>query len=198
MRAHHRIHSKSPINRLALGLGLGFALLAGAGIAAKGSDPPVSELKAAYLYNFARFTEWPADDMPPGERLDLCATDAAVAEALEVLTNGKSIGDHAMAVIRFDFTGKGRRTIRRMRLERCELLYVGELDLRTVVDVLGRVNDRPIFTVGEAEEFTRMGGVARFFDERGRLRFEINTTSAQRSGLQLSAQLLQLARIVKD
>lgn len=184
-----------PIRAVAV---LGLMLVLPCRLAAGGDEVPEHELKAAFLYNFARFTEWPEDDMPPGEPLELCIADAAVAGALEALVNRKFVGDHPLVVRQLTLSGRDTATIRPLRLRYCEVLYVAQLDLRTAVAVLGRVNDAPVLTVGETEDFTRMGGVARFFVERGRLRFEINTTSAQHSKLQLSAKLLQLARIVKD
>jgi hypothetical protein len=147
-------------------------------------------LRAAFMYNFAKFTEWPANLIPSDQPIVFCVTDdAPMAVALEQIVKGRAVGGHALAV-------------RRVGLDRgvraCHLLYVSGLDAKRTSELLGTVEHLPVLTVGDFERFAQMGGVASFFVEDGKMRFAINIDSAQRAGLRVSSKLLMLARIVRS
>jgi hypothetical protein len=148
-------------------------------------------LKAAFLYNFAKFTEWPGEALAPGTPLVLCVVnDRAVADTLASLTKGRSVDGHALVVsmIKPDAAA----------LTSCRLLFTSGLDAARSTALLESIAGKPILTVGDADKFAETGGVAGFFVEDGSLRFAINLEAAQRSGVHLSAKLLRLAKIVKD
>jgi hypothetical protein len=155
------------------------------------NDPGASapDLRAAFMYNFAKFTEWPTTVVGRDRPIVFCVTDdAEVADALEEIVKGRAVGGHALAVRR---TGLGSD------VRACHLLYVSGLDPKRASEVIGSVNHAPVLTVGDFERFAQMGGVASFFVEDGKMRFAINIDSVQRAGLQVSSQLLMLARIVR-
>jgi hypothetical protein len=153
-------------------------------------------LKAAYLYNFIRFTEWPADESRAGGPLDVCVTNGAVAQALEPLA-GKAVDGRPIAVHRVVLS-KGLAASTLEWLRKCEVLYVDDAGAATVSDLLRQLKGRAVLTVGDRGDFTAMGGVVRFYLDRGRLRFEINQGAALQENLRLSAQVLQLARPQKE
>jgi hypothetical protein len=159
------------------------------GISASGSGQAATEaaLKAAFLYNFAKFTEWPAAALPAGARLALCATDEAVWKELAPMTAGRSIDGH---LIETRLTGPDSETLRS-----CHMLYVSDVDATRAAQILGRLKGAPVFTVGDLDGFVRLGGVARFFVERGRMRFDIGVESSQRASLRVSSKLLSLAKV---
>lgn len=149
-----------------------------------------SDLKAAFLSNFAKFTEWPSDALGPGQRLTLCVMgDASIADALERAIEGRHIGGHELAVQIVSLDGP---------LRSCHLLYASGLDTVRSTQFFQALNGAPVFTVGDGDRFAESGGVAQLILEGDRMRFAINVTSAQRARLTLSSKLLGLAQIVKD
>jgi len=154
----------------------------------EGASAPA--LRAAFMYNFAKFTEWPANVIPRDQPMVFCVTDdAQMAEALEQILKGRAVGGHTLAV---------RRVALDNGLRACHLLYASGLDAKRTNELLGTVERLPVLTVGDFERFAQMGGVANFFVEDGKMRFAINIDSAQRAGLRVSSKLLMLARIVRS
>jgi uncharacterized protein DUF4154 len=148
-------------------------------------------LKAAFLYNFAKFTEWPADALPQGEPLVMCViNDRAVGEMLTDLTKGRSIDGHAVVVSTMKLDSPA--------LAACRVLFTSGLDAARSGVLLESVGGKPVLTVSDHDKFAQLGGVANFFVENGNMRFAINLDAAQRAGVRLSSKLLNLAKIVKD
>lgn len=167
------------------------ALLAGVGGALRASEPMSAHTaKAAFLVNFVKFAEWPAQALPSGAPLVLCvADDGNVAAALERSTEGREAGGHALMVRRIDVDGAVRA---------CHLLYAGGLDATRSSALIARAQGAPLLTVSDYPRFSQLGGVAHLFLDGGRMRFAVNVDAAARSGLRLSSRLLSLAVLVKD
>lgn len=144
---------------------------------------------AGFLYNFAKFTEWPAESLPAGAPLVLCVVgDPAVWRSLEQAGQGHEIDGHPVAVWKLTVDDQIRS---------CHLVYAGGVDRKQAVGLLGSLKGVAIFTVSDLTVFTGMGGTAHLFIEQGRMHFAVNVESAQRAGLRLSSKLLILAKIVK-
>jgi hypothetical protein len=147
-------------------------------------------LKAAFLYNLAKFAEWPPDVVVSGGPITLCVLgDAAVADILAESVKGHNIEQHAVIVSRITPEGPVRT---------CQLLYLSGLDPSHTVHVLESVTGAAVFTVSDLDRFAQMGGVAHLFMEGGRMRLAINLDAGQRARLHISSKLLALAKIVKD
>ena len=161
-----------------------------AGVAASGWAQTVAApaLKAAFLYNFAKFTEWPADALGPGSPLGVCTTDEAVFDQLVKSTAGRSIGDHQVAARRVAADDASLRG--------CHVLYIPDLDATGTARLLEALKDAAVLTVGDGEAFVKFGGVAGLFVENGQMRFAIGVESARRARLELSSKLLSLAKII--
>jgi hypothetical protein len=166
-----------------------FGLLPAAYISAAGQPVTQSALRAAFLYNFAKFTEWPVD--PSAENpLILCVVDdGPVESALGELVGGAAINGRPATVWR---GAKGPE------LRTCHLLYLGETNTGRAAAILDGIQGAPVLTVSNGDEFIRLGGIVGLFIEDGRMRFAINPEAAQRSGVRLSSRLLKLAKILKD
>ena len=175
-------HTKQVIVALAAML-----LVVHAGLDAQAVTQPA--LRAAFLYNFAKFTEWPADNLPAGP-LTLCVIDdSAVEGALSELVGNSTINGRAVTISR-NASGP--------RLRACHLLYVGGPTSGRAAAILDELLGAPVLTVSNGDDFIRLGGIVGLFVEEGRMRFAINQDAAQRAGVRLSSRLLQLARIFKD
>jgi hypothetical protein len=147
-------------------------------------------LRAAFLFNFAKFSVWPADTLAPGQRLSMCVVgDAAVADALGQTIKGHVIEGHELTVtvLKVDESASG-----------CHLLYVSASEIKRSAGLLLGVKRVPVFTVSDAEGFAQSGGVAELIVENDRIRFAINVASANRTRLSISSKLLSLATIVND
>jgi hypothetical protein len=163
-------------------------LLAWAASAALAQSAPESALKAAFLYNFAKFAEWPAD-APSADPLTVCVFgDSAIADALDQTVKGRTVDGRKTVVVRVKPEG----------FRGCHVLYLAGLDTKHTQAVIDDLKGAPVLTVGDREQFAQSGGVAGLFVEQGRMRFAINVEAAQRGRLRISSRLLSLAKIVKD
>lgn len=158
-----------------------------AGLDAQAVTQPA--LRAAFLYNFAKFTEWPPDSLPTGPLMLCVIDDSAVEGALSELVGNSTINGRTVTI---------SRNASGARLRACHLLYVGEATPGRAAAILEELLGAPVLTVSNGDDFTRLGGIVGLFVEEGRMRFAINQDAAQRAGVRLSSRLLQLARIIKD
>jgi hypothetical protein len=156
---------------------------------AHGQDVTEGALKGAFLYNFAAFTVWPVEALPPGAPIQACIVgDGAVAAALVRNAKGRQVSGRELVV-----TTRTENT-----LEGCHLLYVAATSARSAAQAVTSVAQSPVLTISDVDEFARVGGIAQFFVEGGKMRFRVNLESAKRARLQLSSRLLSLADLVHD
>lgn len=159
--------------------------LASATMRAQTASEPA--LKAAFLYNFARFAEWPAD--AAAGPLTICVIgDAAIADALDGTVKGRTIDNREVAVSRVKPEG----------LRACHVLYVAGVDPIRAQQIVDELKSAPVLTVSDGEVFAKNGGIAGVFVEQGKMRFAINVEAAQQARLRISSRLLSLAKIVRD
>jgi len=149
-----------------------------------------TELKAAYLLNFAQFVEWPADAVPVGSALMVCiVNDDGVAHAVDKAILNRSVDGHGLTVKRFK-TG--------LPLPGCHILYLGSGELKSSLEVVETVKGLFLLTVSDAKRFAENGGMVELFVEGGRMRFAVNTDALQRAHVRLGSRVLGLATIVRD
>ena len=152
-----------------------------------------SEVKAAFLYNFAKFVEWPPDAFPaPSAPMILCVygTDrasTALESSLLELTRGESLNSRPLAV---------RRLGDLVQIRECHVLFVGAAEKGHLPEVLAALRETRALTVGEGADFLDKGGMIRLFLEQNRMRFDINLDAAEKGSLKISSKLLRLAQAV--
>jgi hypothetical protein len=148
-------------------------------------------LKAAYIYNFAKFTEWPTGAVPSAEPLLMCVLgDPAVGDALARAVKGRTLlAGQKMAVS--DVPLKAPAGPQRA----CHVLYVSGVTSDQAKKVIAAVRDVPVLTISDIDGFTEIGGIAQFFFEHGQLRFSVHLGSVKRARLQISSRLLILAEL---
>ncbi len=183
----------SPLIPAGAGLsGLGGGGLGWGGVAWAAAAEPAREhrIKAAFIYNFAKFTHWPAGSFADGEApLDFCIYgEDPLHGALDAIA-GKTIRGRKVTV---------RRIAAIAASAGCHLLFIGDSEAERLTGILAAVGDRPVLTVADMPNFTRAGGIINLkTTEEDRLRFEINTGTARRAGLKFSSKLLSLAEITQ-
>lgn len=173
---------------LAASLALAVMLGAQPAVAGRQSAAPDVAVLAAFLYSFARFTEWPK--LPGGATLVACVVgNDDVAQALTGIVQGKTIAGHGLMV---------RRPTDSAAWGDCHLLHVGDgLTSRFSAGLAG-IRQLPVLTTSDAKGFSRSGGIAELYIEGGQMRFVINLDAVERSGLRLSSRLLGLATVIRD
>lgn len=161
--------------------------LAGATWAAAQVAEP--SLKAAFLLNFVKFTEWPASAVPAGGPLRLCISDPAVADALAPLVSGRSSAGHTLTVTPVETSAD---------FSSCALLYLTSKQVGAARPRLESVRQAPILVVSDGPDALVAGGTAYFYVDTDRMRFAISPGGATARGLKISSQLLSLAKLVRD
>lgn len=157
------------------------------------AQPPAGseyQVKAAFIYHFARFTQWPEGSLPePDSPLVLCIiTSEPDADVLFSLRD-KAVRDHRLVI---------RKPESAAEISDCHLLYLATEDMEVIRRGLALARGRPILTVGEASGFLQLGGVINFFEREQRLRFAVNLDAGEAAGLKFSSQLLMSAEIIQE
>lgn len=152
------------------------------------AGPSEYEVKAAFLYNFARFVEWPLD--VPGADGTFVVTVLGrdpFRSALDDTLRGKTIDGKRVVV---------RRVSHSEDVGHSHIVFISDSETDRLPAILKSLDAAPVLTVGDMSQFAERGGVIGFKVDQERIRLEINVAAAQRSRLRISSQLLKLARIV--
>ena len=168
------------------------ALLLGSapGLASLDRDPlPEYPVKAAFLYHFLEFVEWPrASPLPPARvTIGVLGRDP-FGEVLDKAILKKIVQGRTLTIRRFASIDD---------LEACEILFISTSEMKQLPQILERLQGAAVLTVGEADRFARRGGMIGFVLEDDRVRLEVNRAAADKAGLQISSKLLAVARVVK-
>jgi hypothetical protein len=171
-------------------LALASALAWPAGLHAQNAKQREYEIKAAYLYNFIRYIDWPADTLPPaGGRIIIgIVGDNPFGTAIDPL-NGKQIKGCTLAV---------KQIIDAKDLDQCQIIFICASEKLRLPEIFRELKDSKALTVSEIDGFAAQGGIINFIYERNKVRFEINPDAARRSRLNVSSDLLKLARLVRS
>lgn len=149
------------------------------------------KLKLAFLYNFAKFVDWPADAFSsPQATLNICII-------------GRDPFDNDLERQVSERSVNGRRymlhTVRSGgNLSACHIVFLPAGTDYSLPEVLKQVGGSPAITVGESAGFAHRGGTVNFVLEGTRLRFEVNLDVSQRARSRISSRFLALARIVRE
>lgn len=147
------------------------------------------QVKAAFLFHFAQFVDWPPDAFKNAAApLTYCTVGGDPFDGeLEKALSGKSIGAHPLRV---------QHVKQARELQGCQILFIGIAEKNGLAATLGSVKSSPVLTVGDSEHFAQQGGIIGFCEEEKKIRFEINLGAATSARLRISAKLLSLAKTV--
>jgi hypothetical protein len=155
---------------------------------AQGGAPSEYQVKAAYLYNFAKFVTWPPGTFESASdpiRIGILGRDP-FGGLLERTVAGKQVEGRSFEVAHL---AAGARPVR------CQILFFGSDERRTPGEVLDPSRLRGVLTVGESDHFLEEGGGILLFTEEDQVRFQISTDATSGSGLRLNSRLLGVARV---
>jgi hypothetical protein len=145
---------------------------------------PEYAMKAAYLYNFAQLTEWPAASVTGRETFNLCIIGPdEMATALEPL-RGRMVNQQRLRILRVTESSEARQ---------CQILFVAEDSGTQGIRLLDALRGTTVLTITDDPRVARAGAMLAIFAEGKRLAFDVNLDAAKRSQLNFSSKLLHLA-----
>ena len=162
---------------------------------ARGLDPKLQveqrfeefEIRAAFLFSLAKFTDWPEQSLPAGSPLIIGVVGTSpMALALERAAIGPLQG-HRIVVKRFRPADE---------VPACHILYFPQAEERFLPAIRDRLSRQAVFTIGETSFFLGYGGALQLFTEEGRLRFVINRPALDHANLRVPAKVQRLAKHV--
>lgn len=151
--------------------------------------PSEYELKAAFIYQIARFVEWPPTGMPvnTGEPLRLCVLGSNPFGAALGSIRGKPVNERRMEVSLLDMDAG---------ISECAILFITAPAEKHLERIAALSRGAGVLTIGDTQGFAGRGVMVNFFQQDGKIRFEVNLDATRHGGLKISSKLLSLARIV--
>ncbi len=147
-------------------------------------------VKAAFLYNFAKFVTWPAAAFPDGSApVVFCIVgEDPFGDLLESTTKDRKVEGRNIEI---------RRVTADALLAGCHLVFLSGSDVGRTARVLQQAKSAGALAIGESDDFLGGGGMIRLLVEDGKVRFDVSTRATETVGLKVSSQLLKLARDVE-
>jgi len=168
------------------------ALVALLAVASHAEGPVADEyqVKAAFLFNFAKFVEWPPSAFKgPDDPIAICVLGQdPFGSALEDAVRDKTVANRTFVV---------RDVSNDQQASKCQIVFVRASEQKHFRPLLEELKGYSVLTVGESEDFTANGGIINFKLKEARVRIEIDTGAAERAKLHISSKLLSLAEIAR-
>jgi hypothetical protein len=151
---------------------------------------PEYKIKAVFIYNFAKFVEWPAEEPPkPDKILTICVMGVDPFGAYFNVLKGKTIKGRTVEI----------KTIMSIeKAKNCDCLFISDSEKSNVAEILGDLKDHKVLTISDMDGFLEAGGIIQFVLEKRKVRFLINMGAAKRAGFKVSSKLLELAKKIKN
>lgn len=155
------------------------------------NGPSEYQLKAAFLFNFAKFVEWPARSFAsPQAPFSICILGAdPFGQAIDDTLRGQTMDSRPVTALRVQDLSQ---------LRHCQMVFISISEKSSLQAILQSVQGANVLLVGETPGFAAAGGAIQFQMQDNHIRFSINPAAAERAGLHISSKLLSLATIVRD
>ncbi|MGD0651896.1 MAG: YfiR family protein [Verrucomicrobiia bacterium] len=152
---------------------------------------PEYKLKAAFVFNFAKFVEWPPKAFA-GDHSPLVIGvlgDNPFDTVLDEMTQGKTVNGRPVEI---------KRSRRVEELTGCHVIFISASEKQRQAKILAALKGSNALTVSDTDDFLESGGIIQLVMEEKKIRFDINARAAERASLQISSQLLNLARHMEE
>jgi hypothetical protein len=159
--------------------------------AAQSGAPTEYQVKAAFLFNFTKFVEWPATAFADPRApivLGVLGEDP-FGRSLNLIVDGQFVRGRGITIRNYHFGDD---------LRGCQVLYVSASEQARTAQILGGLQRASMLTVSDMPNFAGEGGVVQFYMEEDRVRFVVNVDAAARANLRVSAKLLAVAHVIND
>ena len=145
--------------------------------------------KAVYILNFFQFVEWPDSSFENDRSPIVLAVlgDDPFGKILDETVQSEKVGSHPIIVKRFHVLNE---------LGSCHAIFISSSEKGSVQTILKHVDDRPILTISDIDDFGDRGGDIGFYLENNKIRFAINMQALKQSDLKVSSKLLRLAKVI--
>ena len=174
----------------AMRLALATMVLAAASVASAQQARSEFEVKAAYLYNFARFVQWPTRAGGDGSVFAICVLGAdPFGRTLDSTLSGLTLGGAKVIARRIAAPADART---------CRIVFIAASEEDALAAVLRTLASSDVLTVSDIPRFVDRGGMVQFVTEGGRIRFAVAIPPAQAAGLMFSSELLRVAALVRS
>jgi hypothetical protein len=155
-------------------------------------QPPPSEyqVKAAFLFNFPKYVEWPGNVLGEDDKplvLGVLGQDRFGGD-LRAIVGSKLVEGRTVIL---------KSPVSEQEAKKCHVLFISDSERKRLPELLGGLKSLPVLTVGESEGFLEHGGTINFVIRESKVRLDINLAGAEKAGLKISAKLLGVADRVK-
>ena len=173
--------------RATLFLCLSLALLPAVDGSAQEQPPLEYQVKAAFLFNFAKFVEWPPAAFADAKSPIVIGIlgDNPFGEDLAKTVRDKTVNNRPIT-IKKEFRSLADAT-------NCHILFISTSEKQRLPEIFKGLRGASVLTVGETDRFTETGGMINFVTGGNKIRFQINVEAAKSAGLKVSSKLLSLA-----
>ena len=173
-----------------LAVAVAWVLVAVPCLRAQSSKPTDYDVKAAYLYNFGHFVEWPANvASAQNDSFTVCVLGQdPFGQVLDGALAGETIAGKRVAA---------KRISNLQESANCQILFLTSGEEARLNTIIKALNKQAVLTVSDMPQFSQRGGMIQFVLEGKRVRFEVNLAAVQHAGLTLSSELLKVATTVR-
>ena len=153
------------------------------------SDPSEYQVKAAFLFNFTKFVEWPENAFvdPHAPIVIGVIGDDPFGESLVSIVAGQKAQGRGIEIVKYRYGDN---------LRRCHVLFISGSERQRRAPILASLQEASVLTVSDIDGFAEAGGAIQFVVQENRVRFVVNLEVATQSKLRVSAKLLALARVI--
>lgn len=150
------------------------------------SAPTEYQIKAAFLFNFAKFVDWPAQPATTADSPIIIGLlgDNVFHDDLANALNRKTVNNRPLQFQQYSSVSDATN---------CEILFISPSEQSHFNKIIGKLHNAAILTVSEADHFIDAGGMINFVIVEKKVRFQINNDAAKKAGLTISSKLLSLA-----
>jgi hypothetical protein len=152
-------------------------------------SPTEYEVKAAFIYNFARYIQWPKESDNNKPFVIAVLGKDPFGAALDDAVRGQKVQGRPVVIKRFTKIDD---------VSDCDILFVCASESGHLQQIFAALHHAPVLTIGDVDRFAELGGMINLTTEESRIRFEMNVQAIERAGLKAGSQLLRLARIVTE
>lgn len=148
------------------------------------------QVKAGFLFNFAKFVEWPTNAPGGSDKLRIgILDDGKVYPIMANELSGQRVGNRGIETIRCKLGDD---------LKRCGMLFITRPQAGRMAELRKAVAGAPVLTVGEFDRFAERGGCINFVHKGENIRFEVNLAAVERAGLKISSKIASMAIIIRS
>lgn len=144
------------------------------------------EIKAAFLYQFTKFVEWPEQSLNKQNAFSICVIGQNPFGEILTQLESEKVHTQQVKVVNIDASAA----------DTCHVVFISAAEGKNVSKIIGKLRGKSILTISEVPHFLEAGGLINFVKQEKNIRFQINQRDAEQSGIKISSKLLKLAERV--